>query len=450
MSMRQLTELEKQNEVFLKGKGVHFVKVQLTENILAHAIFDATQEINKFLREEGVHDFSQQANGQEAKQLVPTHLLTFKEVVEMKTSLYKASKRGDRRMWFGSEIFPYVEDDDIFVIMAYNNELYIANMSHLDLDYCYKTGYNNPIKSYLNSLYSPPKVTVEIKSDIIDSEQQSEVKDNINDNTYKEQTTFEEVIEKVSEQEEDGITTSKRVAEDIMSETQDNNNRVLCQGKVGWTMDVWKCVEQIPNDIFRLEEVYAFAEELQQKYPNNKTIKASIRQKLQILREKGYIEFVGGGKYRKLKLKSFSYYAERVVNLNQAIIRGEVIVAKPVLLLALIDGVDKDVFDNNHFYLNEWLEERYLSLMKEYTKYSQFETPASINNPFWHLASDGFWHLQLKEEPKEKVTPTKTWLKDNVLYASFDDDMWVLLQNREYRNKMRNVIIDLINSQKRK
>lgn len=73
---------------------------------------------------------------------------------------------------------------------------------------------------------------------------------------------------------------------------------------------------------------------------------------------------------------------------------------------------------------------------------------SSEHNPFWHLASDGFWHLQLKEEPKEKVTPTKTWLKENVLYASFDDDMWVLLQNREYRNKMRNVIIDLINSQR--
>lgn len=148
--------------------------------------------------------------------------------------------------------------------------------------------------------------------------------------------------------------------------------------------------------------------------------------------------------------KSFSHYAERIVNLKQAKKNGEVIVAKPVLLLALIDGVDKDVFDNNHFYLNEWLEERYLSLMKEYTKGSQFPTPTSINNPFWHLTTDGFWHLQLKEEPKEKVTPTKTWLKDNVLYASFDDDLWILLQNREYRNKMRNVIIDLINSQKRK
>lgn len=140
--------------------------------------------------------------------------------------------------------------------------------------------------------------------------------------------------------------------------------------------------------------------------------------------------------------KCFQHYVYRVANMRQAKINGEVIVAKPVLLLALIDGVDKSVFDNNHFYLNEWLEERYLSLMKEYTKGSQFPNPASINNPFWHLASDGFWHLQLKEEPKEKVTPTKTWLKDNVLYASFDDDLFVLLQNPEWRMKIRNFIIE--------
>ncbi len=67
----------------------------------------------------------------------------------------------------------------------------------------------------------------------------------------------------------------------------------------GWTMDVWKCVERIPHAIFRLEDVYVFVEELQQKYPNSKTIKASIRHNLQVLRDKGYIEFIGRGKYRK-------------------------------------------------------------------------------------------------------------------------------------------------------
>lgn len=155
-------------------------------------------------------------------------------------------------------------------------------------------------------------------------------------------------------------------------------------------------------------------------------------------------------KKRKLYEKSFLYYAERIRNLKQAKIRGEVIIAKPVLLLALIEGIDNDIFIYNCFYLNEWLEYRYLSLMKKYSKSSQFAEPTSINNPFWHLTSDGFWHLHLKEKYESRATPSKKWLDEKVLFANLDDDLWILLYNEEYRNKIRNVIIDLIDSQKKK
>lgn len=85
----------------------------------------------------------------------------------------------------------------------------------------------------------------------------------------------------------------------------------------------------------------------------------------------------------------FSHYTERIQNLRQAKIRGEIIVAKPVLLLALIDGIEAGVFHDNRFTLNEWLEEHYLPLMRQYTRHSQFDKPTEINNPFWHLATDG-------------------------------------------------------------
>lgn len=243
------------------------------------------------------------------------------------------------------------------------------------------------------------------------------------------------------EEEENEIEENKVKYDEIDEESEQHNvaDNSLVQG---WTMDVLKCVEQIPNDVFRLEDVYAFADVLQTKYPNNKTIKASIRQKLQILRDKGYIEFVGNGKYRKLNDKSFLHYSERIINLKQAKIRGEVIVAKPVLLLALIDGIDQGVFGSNRFVLNEWLERRYNSLMLKYTVGSQFDTPTGIEKPFWHLASDGFWHLQCSEEPKEGMSPSSRWLKVNVEFARFDDDLWILLQNRESRLRMRNFIVE--------
>ena len=69
----------------------------------------------------------------------------------------------------------------------------------------------------------------------------------------------------------------------------------------GWLMDVLKCVERIPNDDFNLDEVYAFADELQRKHPENNFVRDKIRQQLQYLRDKGFVQFVERGRYRKIR-----------------------------------------------------------------------------------------------------------------------------------------------------
>ena len=138
----------------------------------------------------------------------------------------------------------------------------------------------------------------------------------------------------------------------------------------------------------------------------------------------------------------FVHYTKCIMSIRQAKIRGEVIVAKPVLLLAIIDGIDADVFMGNEYPLSDWLEERYGMLMKKYMRNSQFDKPADISNPFWDLQSDGFWHLQLAENPQEGVTPSKRWLKEKVSLASFDDDLWLLLQNKVWRQKLRDYIVE--------
>lgn len=66
----------------------------------------------------------------------------------------------------------------------------------------------------------------------------------------------------------------------------------------GWLLDVMLCVDKLGNKDFSLNEVYTFEEELSKKHPDNRHIKDKIRQQLQILRDKGYLEFVGRGRYR--------------------------------------------------------------------------------------------------------------------------------------------------------
>ncbi|MXV37218.1 restriction endonuclease [Flavobacteriaceae bacterium Ap0902] len=68
----------------------------------------------------------------------------------------------------------------------------------------------------------------------------------------------------------------------------------------GWILDIMRCVDSIPNDIFTLKEIYKFEADLKLKYPDNNFIKDKIRQQLQILRDKGLIEFQTRGVYKKI------------------------------------------------------------------------------------------------------------------------------------------------------
>lgn len=122
---------------------------------------------------------------------------------------------------------------------------------------------------------------------------------------------------------------------------------------------------------------------------------------------------------------------------------GQVNIAKPVLLLALLEGVSEGIFLNNRFVLNEWLEKRYTSLSFIYKREAISEGTTGIDKPFWHLQSDGFGHLHyLNEELPKAHTPTRKWLKDNVRFASFDDDLWMLLQNSVMRQRLCDYIIE--------
>lgn len=70
----------------------------------------------------------------------------------------------------------------------------------------------------------------------------------------------------------------------------------------GWILDVMNCVDAIKKDSFTLKDVYQFEDILKTKYPENNFIKDKIRQQLQLLRDKGIIEFKSRGHYKKINL----------------------------------------------------------------------------------------------------------------------------------------------------
>lgn len=68
----------------------------------------------------------------------------------------------------------------------------------------------------------------------------------------------------------------------------------------GWKLDIFDCLNNLPQQQFTLANVYSFENRLKEKHPLNNNVKDKIRQQLQALRDLGLVEFLGDGKYKKL------------------------------------------------------------------------------------------------------------------------------------------------------
>src|ERR1035437_1241679 len=66
----------------------------------------------------------------------------------------------------------------------------------------------------------------------------------------------------------------------------------------GWILDIMNCIDALNKKEFTLADVYAFESDLKSIHPENKNIKPKIRQQLQFVRDKGYLEFIGEGVYK--------------------------------------------------------------------------------------------------------------------------------------------------------
>ncbi|HRD26793.1 MAG TPA: DpnI domain-containing protein [Caulobacter sp.] len=68
----------------------------------------------------------------------------------------------------------------------------------------------------------------------------------------------------------------------------------------GWLLEVMKAVEDIGRAEFTLDDVYAYEGRLSALYPGNNNVRPKIRQQLQVLRDRGFLEFGGRGVYRRV------------------------------------------------------------------------------------------------------------------------------------------------------
>lgn len=66
----------------------------------------------------------------------------------------------------------------------------------------------------------------------------------------------------------------------------------------GWTLDVLTTIQRLNQPEFSLADAYSLENDLAQLHPGNRNVRPKIRQQLQVLRDLGLLEFLGGAHYR--------------------------------------------------------------------------------------------------------------------------------------------------------
>ncbi|MCX6214302.1 DpnI domain-containing protein [Spirosoma sp.] len=98
------------------------------------------------------------------------------------------------------------------------------------------------------------------------------------------------------------IKNGELINKKIVIETWSKTSFLANQKKEsrGWTIEVLKIIDKIPSKEFNLADIYMLEDSFKEKFPNNNFIKDKIRQQLQVLRDKGLLQFKGNGRYKKL------------------------------------------------------------------------------------------------------------------------------------------------------
>lgn len=119
---------------------------------------------------------------------------------------------------------------------------------------------------------------------------------------------------------------------------------------------------------------------------------------------------------------------------------------KPVLLLAILDLLDRGLLTKNEIPISQ-------DLVRTFKRYFEavrlHDDQPTIQNPFYFLSGDGFWELvpqigerMLYEPGSVSRAPSIAMLRRRVAYGRFDHQFWTdLLSDDHSRHQLRQAII---------
>ncbi len=152
--MRPYNSFEAKNVKFLVDNQIQFATIQITETGLKKSILDATAPVRAYFKENGIHDYEVQPQGELGKRLIDTYILTETSQYLTKTSLYRPiTKKGDPRLWVNKvRGVEFLRANDIFAIIAYEGILYTMNLTTTDIAAVFKSPIATPLQDLIKQI----------------------------------------------------------------------------------------------------------------------------------------------------------------------------------------------------------------------------------------------------------------------------------------------------------
>lgn len=133
---------------------------------------------------------------------------------------------------------------------------------------------------------------------------------------------------------------------------------------------------------------------------------------------------------------SHEYYADKFRTLNMNIAGGKKSPHKVCMLLAVMDLIQVGHISSNKIELNQLLKDRFTEHFKSFAQGKDKNTP---ENPFFHLRSEGFWHLACHAGYDE--TTIRRYSSKAIAYAYLDDDLFEYMKSFIISNELKEALV---------
>lgn len=134
---------------------------------------------------------------------------------------------------------------------------------------------------------------------------------------------------------------------------------------------------------------------------------------------------------------SVEYYVDKFRNLNMNSNKGRKSPHKVCMLLSVMDLIQAGYIYKNRFQLDATLKERFTNFFNERRHEQDRDTP---ENPFFHLKSEGFWHLAYQDGIDASLV--KGYSAKAINYAYLDDELFDYLKSVIVVNDLKDALVE--------